>query len=159
MLLRQKSSGFSLVEIMIGISLVVVISVFVGATVVQFSSVRAQILDDANKAYLAEEGYEIIRLLRDADWSNINSLTTDTFHYLEVSTTTLAISSAPEMVENKYNRSFLLRDVYRNGSGEIVASTTAGASVDSDIKKVLVYVGDDNSTTTYQALLANFPTP
>jgi len=149
--------GFGLVEVMIGVSLVTVIGVYVSLTVSQFVQVRNQILDDTKKVYLAEEGYEIIKLLRDEDWNNIGSLSLDTSYYLQVATTTLSIGGTSEVIDGQYNRSFLLREVYRNGSGNIVASTTAGSTVDTDSLNVFVYVGDSNSTTSMQSILANFP--
>lgn len=149
--------GTTLVEVLVGVSIVAIVSVFVGVTVYQFSVVRNNILDDTSKLYLAEEAYETIRFLRDADWSNISGLTNDTSYYLQVSTTTVAIGGSPELISGKFNRSFLVQPVYRNGSGNIVASTTSGASIDADAKHLFIYVGDNKSTTTMQAILVNLP--
>jgi len=149
--------GFGLVEVLIGVSLVTVIGVYVGITVSQSVQVRNEIIDNTNKVYLAEEGYEIIRLLRDENWSNLSSLSLNTPYHLQVATTTLAIGGSSEIIDNKYSRNFLVQSVYRDGSGNIVASTTSGSAVDTDTLNIFVYVGDSNSTTSMQGVLANFP--
>ena len=154
---KSGSEGTTLVEVLVGVSIVAIVSIFVGLSVYQFSVVRNNILDDTNKLYLAEEAYEIIRFLRDADWSNISGLTNNTSYYLQVSTTTVAIGGSAEVIDGKFNRSFLVQPVYRNNSGDIVASTTSGASIDTDAKHLFIYVGDNKSTTTMQAVLVNLP--
>ena len=154
---KSGSEGTTLVEVLVGVSIVAIVSIFVGLSVYQFSVVRNNILDDTNKLYLAEEAYEIIRFLRDADWSNISGLTNNTSYYLQVSTTTVAVGGSYEIIDNKFNRSFLVQPVYRNNSGDIVASTTSGASIDTDAKHLFIYVGDNKSTTTMQAVLVNLP--
>lgn len=149
--------GISLVEVLVGVSLIGVVGIFVGVTVTQFAQIRNNILTDTNKVYLTEEGYEIIRLLRDENWTNINSLSLNTPYYLQVSTTTLAIGGSSELIDGRYNRSFLVQSIYRNGSGNIVASTTAGATVDADARELSVYVGDSNGTNTIKGILVNLP--
>lgn len=157
LIFKSNTKGITLVEVMVGVSLVAVIGVFVGVTVAQFSQTRADILDSAKKAYLAEEGYEILKFLRDEDWNNIDSLTFGVEHYLDVSTTSVAVSGTPEVIDGQFNRNFSLQKVYRDSSDDIVASTTSGATVDDRVKKIFINVGDNNSTTTYEALLANLP--
>lgn len=149
--------GISLVEVLVGVALIGVVGIFVSITVTQFAQIRNNILTDTNKVYLTEEGYEIIRLLRDEDWTNISGLSLNTPHYLQVSTTTLAIGGSSELIDGRYNRSFLVQSIYRNGSGNIVASTTAGATVDTDARELSVYVGDSNGTNTIKAILVNLP--
>lgn len=144
-------------EVLIGVSLVTIIAVFVGITVTQFVNTRNVILSDTKKMYLAEEGYEIIRFLRDENWTNISGLSANTYYHLQVSTTTVSIGGSSEVIDGRYHRSFLIQPIYRNGSGNVVASTTAGASLDTDTKKVFIYVGDINGTTTINALLTNLP--
>ena len=57
---KSGSEGTTLVEVLVGVSIVAIVSIFVGLSVYQFSVVRNNILDDTNKLYLAEEAYEII---------------------------------------------------------------------------------------------------
>lgn len=149
--------GISLVEVLVGVALIGVVGIFVSITVTQFAQIRNNILTDTNKVYLTEEGYEIIRLLRDENWTNISSLSLNTPYYLQVSTTTLAIGGSSELIEGRYNRSFLVQSIYRNGSGNIVASTTSGSTIDNDARELSVYVRDVNGTNTIKAVLVNLP--
>lgn len=149
--------GISLVEVLVGVALIGVVGIFINITVTQFAQIRNNILTDTNKVYLTEEGYEIVRLLRDENWTNISSLSLNTPYYLQVSTTTLAIGGSSELIDGRYNRNFMVQSIYRNGSGNIVASTTAGATVDTDARELSVYVGDSNGTNTIKAILVNLP--
>lgn len=153
----KNYQGVALVEVLIGVSLLAVVGVFVGMTVTQFVTTRNEILAQAKKVYLAEEGYETIRLLRDEDWSNISSLSANTYHYLQVTTSSVAIGGSSESIDGQYQRSFLIQPIYRNAAGDIVASTTVGSAVDSDSKKIFIYVSDNNSTTTVNAVLTHLP--
>jgi Tfp pilus assembly protein PilV len=151
-----KQRGITLVEVLIGVGIAALVGVFVGLTVTQFAEARNVILHDVKKAYLAEEGYELVRFLRDEDWTNLSSLTSHTKYGLDTSTTTISTSASPELIDGTYERSFELRPVYRNSSDTIVASTTSGATVDNNSKEVVIFVADTNGTTTMQALLMNF---
>ena len=154
---QTNKRGVALVEVLIGVSLITIVVAFVGLAVTQFVNIRNVILSDTKKMYLAEEGYEIIRFLRDENWSNISGLTNNTYYFLQVSTTTVSIGGSSELIDGMYNRSFLVQPVYRNNSGSIVAANGAGAALDSDTKKLIVYVSDVNGTTSVSALLTNLP--
>lgn len=154
---QTNKRGVALVEVLIGVSLITIVVAFVGLAVTQFVNTRNVILSDTKKMYLAEEGYEIVRYLRDENWSNISNLTNNTYYFLQVSTTTLSIGGSSELIDGVYNRSFLVQPVYRNNSGSIVAANGAGAALDSDTKKLIVYVSDVNGTTSVSALLTNLP--
>ena len=155
--LKNNNRGVALVEVLIGISLITIVGVFIGVTITQYVATRNIILSDTNKAYLAEEGYEIIRFLRDENWSNISGLSNNTYYYLQVSTSTLSIGGTPELINSKYHRSFKVQSIYRNASGNIVDSSVAGSVLDTDARNLFVYVADENSTTTFEAILTHLP--
>lgn len=153
---RINNQGMSLVEVIIASAIASVVAIFVGVTVAQFASVRADILNDTKKLYLAEEGYELIRLVRDEDWSDLSNIPAQDYFYLQISTTTLAVGSSPEIIDGEYVRSFRLMPLYRNNQGNIVTSTTSGAVNDDNGREVYIYVADDSGTTTLRSLLMNF---
>ena len=154
---QTNKRGVALVEVLIGVSLITIVVAFVGLAVTQFVNTRNVILSDTKKMYLAEEGYEIVRYLRDENWSNISNLTNNTYYFLQVSTTTLSIGGSSELIDGVYNRSFLVQPVYRDSSGNIFNTNGAGTTLDSDTKKLIVYVSDVNGTTSVSALLTNLP--
>jgi len=152
---KTKQSGVTLVEIIIGISIISMIVVAVGVSVTSFVDARSALLDDVKTLYLVEEGHELIKALRSSDWSTFDGLALDTIHYLDVSTSSLAFSTTPEVIDSDFYRSFIIREVYRDGSDDFATSTTPGATVDPDMKEVHVYVQGPNGTTSMPALLAN----
>ena len=154
--IKNSQSGMSLVEVVLASTITSLVAIFVGVTVAQFASVRADILNNTKKIYLAEEGYELIRLVRDGGWSAISSIPQQTSYYIQVSTTTLAVGLSPEIIDGKYLRSFRLLPLYRNIQGVIVTSTTSGAITDTNGRELFIYVADDSSTTTLRSLLMNF---
>jgi prepilin-type N-terminal cleavage/methylation domain-containing protein len=154
--IKNNHKGMSLVEVIIASAIASLVAIFVGVTVAQFASVRAGILNDTKKLYLAEEGYEIIRLIRDEDWSVLSVIPQQTYYHLQVSTTTLGIGLTPEIIDGEYIRSFRLLPLYRNNQGNIVSSTTSGATSDNNGRELYIYVADDSGTTTLRSLLMNF---
>ncbi|MES2966979.1 MAG: prepilin-type N-terminal cleavage/methylation domain-containing protein [Patescibacteria group bacterium] len=151
---QSSSRGITLVEVLVAVGIVSLASIFIGLTVFQFAESRKELLHETDKMYLAEEGYEIIRLLRDENWVNLSGLTLNTDYYLQLSDTTLAIGTVPEIINGRYTRLFKLLPVYRNATTQEIVSS--GGVLDNDSFKVEVSVGDGNGTTTVEALLVNF---
>lgn len=75
--------------------------------------------------------------------------------YLDVSPASVGVGVSPEIIDSEYRRSFIVREVYRDANDDIVASTTAGATVDDGSREISVYVAGPAGTTTMQAILAN----
>jgi prepilin-type N-terminal cleavage/methylation domain-containing protein len=151
----STQSGVTLVEVITGVAIVSIILIAIGFSVQTYVETRNTLLVNLEAAYLAEEGYETIRHIRDEDWTTVSALPINTTRYLSVSTTTRAFSTTPEVIDTSYRRSFKLQSVYRNGSDDIVASTAPGATLDSDSREVEVSVAGPNGTTTFEAILTN----
>jgi type II secretory pathway pseudopilin PulG len=149
------TKGVSLVEVLIGISILAVMLVVIGYSINTYVNARAALLNNTKATYLAEEGIEIIRAVRDNDWNTIDALPTNTTRYLSVSTTTFSIVTTPEVIDTNFYREFKVRPVYRNASDDIVASTTVGATVDDGSRQIDMYVGGPAGTTTMQAIITN----
>lgn len=146
----------SLVEILIGIGIVTLVVAFVGVSVVQFIETRNTIMSDTKKVFLAEEGYEMVRFLRDSDWTNLSNLSLNTNYYLEVATSTIDATTTPQVIDAEFLRLFRLVSVYRDGSDNVVASTTPGATIDNDARQIEISVGNSTGTTTIRSILMNF---
>lgn len=152
---QSKQSGVTLVEVLVGISIVAVTLIAIGFGVNAYVEARRELITETKSTYLVEEGYEIIRAIRDNDWNTLEALTTGTTYYLAVATTTIAISNSPEIIDSNYRRSFVPQAVYRNGSDDIVTSTTPGATIDDGSRQIDVSVAGPNGTTTLSAILSN----
>lgn len=152
---RFLQSGISLVEVIVAIGIIAAMLVTVGFAITNYIDARAALLDNTKAIYLAEEGYEILRAIRDTDWNEIDQLSTDTYYYFAVSTSSIGTTTSPEIIDSNYRRSFVLRDLYRDTDDDIVASTTAGASVDTNGREVEIFVSGPNGTTSLNAIITN----
>jgi type II secretory pathway pseudopilin PulG len=155
MIRRSAQSGVTLVEVVIGIGIISVSLVAIGLSINTYVAARSALLNNLKATYLAEEGYEIIRAVRDTNWNTIDALTANGTYFLDVSGATPAITTSPEIIDTNFRRSFVLRAVYRNGSDDIVSSTTVGAVIDDGSRQFDIFVSGPNGTTTFQAVLSN----
>lgn len=150
-----RASGIALVEVLLAVAIITVIGVAVSYSIISYTTARESLLTDVKTAYLAEEGYELMRALRNDDWSTFESLALDTPLFLSVSTSTIAIAGGSEVIDGTHSRQVILREVWRDSDDDITASTTVGASIDLDLRQVEVTVGGPSGTTTFTGILSN----
>lgn len=150
-----RQQGITLIEVVVAVGIVAVAIVAIGFSVNAFVDARSALLHNARAVYLAEEGYEILRAVRDDSWNTLDALSINNTHYLDVSTTTLAISGTPEVIDGIYYRSFEFTAVYRDGNDDVTASTTPGATIDNDMLEVEVSVFGPTGTSSMTALISN----
>ena len=148
-----NKSGFGLVEIVIA-SAIISVSVFsLSAVAVIGSRLQSQSLEKIRANFLAEEGAEAMRFLRDKGWStNISLLSQGTDYYIKFSTTTSqwSISSNPEpFIDSLFERKVAVENVSRDAIDNIVIS---GGNNDPDTKKFTAVVSwqERGATSTVQ---------
>lgn len=143
--------GISLVEILIAIP---IFTIVLGSLIVAsnlYLSTAGDSLKTAQGAYIAQEGIEAVKILRDTNWTNVSSLTNNANYYLyfDVSSTTNNTwkSTTTASSINSFIRNFTLSAVNRDANGRIV---TSGGTLDANSKKVTVSVSwkAKNGTTT-----------
>lgn len=154
---KTHTRGISSVEMLVGISIAALILLFVTHAITRFVNVGQETAEKTKALYLAEEGLELVRFVRDESWSNISTLTDGTTYYLDVSSTTVAISGTPEVIDGYYERSFVVDAVERDGNDDIVTSGTA----DPQSKYVTVTVSWDTPTQTTEltSIIADISNP
>ncbi len=150
---NKDQAGVSLVEVMIAIAIIAIMIVVVGYSVLTYVDARTQLLDDTKGLYLAEEGVELLRALRDEDWNTIDVLTLGDTYGFTVSTTTIGIAGAAEIIDGAFHRSFVVSEVRRDGNDDIDLS--GGGSVDPDTRSVTVSVFGPTGTTSLTSILTN----
>ncbi|QQG45984.1 MAG: hypothetical protein HYY55_03335 [Candidatus Niyogibacteria bacterium] len=117
-------AGFGLLEAVVAVSLVAV-SLFSLVAVGQIAFKSAtESLDGIEAAYLAEEGVEVLRLMRDDNWSNISALAPDQTYQPVFSAGSWSATTAPQLIDGKFSRTFVLRRVYRDAGDNIAVSGT-----------------------------------
>jgi Tfp pilus assembly protein PilV len=120
----SSTRGVGLIEVVIGIGIFVLIIVSLLGTyrfLVRFSGTTSQTVK-AN--YLLEEGLEVARVLRDANWDTFAGLTSGTPYYLTLSGSTWSTNATPSVIDGTYYRSITIHDVYRDGNHDIASSGT-----------------------------------
>lgn len=144
--------GLTLIEVLIGVAIAGLVIVFIAHTITLFTAASEEALDRTQALYLAEEGIEILRYLRDADWNTIeNELSVGTTYYFDVSTTTLATTTVVETI-GQFTRSFELSEVERDSDDDIISS---GGTVDSGSRFATVTVSWGSESVSLTSLLTD----
>jgi type II secretory pathway pseudopilin PulG len=154
---KTGTAAFVLVEALVASA---IISVVLAAGVSAFLlSVRTSLgnAQEVQSAFLAEEGLEAIRILRDNGWtSNIATQTSSSTFYLAWSGTTWLATSSNRYIDSTFERKVAFYDVYRDSNQDI---TSSGGTLDSNTKKVTVSVSwktpSGTSTRSLSMYLSN----
>lgn len=149
-----STSGFSLVEVVIGVSLIMLSLVGLTGAYSFYLKVGLKNTDTLQASFILQEGVEAVTLMRDNAWSNLSALTSGSWYYLAWNGSTWVSTTTAQVIDSTFTRTFKLDDAYRLDSGkDIVATTTAGAkTVDTNTKKLTVRViatGVDKQLVTY----------
>ncbi len=134
----KYNRGASLVEVIIGSAILTIVFISLGGA----AQYLLRFSQDANtrirSAFLASEGIEVARLLRDQSWNTaIAPLSVGTPYYLEFSGTAWRATTTPVIVDGVFARTFVLNQVSRDAFDDIVSS---GGTNDTDARKVTVTV-------------------
>lgn len=125
----RKKSGFSLVEITLAIAIFSIFSVGIFYLSLDTISRDSKVVLSTEGLLYAQEGLEVARNIRDRNYI----LLTNGDHGLTLSGSVWAFDQAPESIEDFYERTVTVLDVYRNEDGNI---SEEGIVYDPDTKKV-----------------------
>jgi Tfp pilus assembly protein PilV len=149
--LQSNKGGLALVEAMVAsaVSLGIILALVGTASIVGRLSQGS--VERVQAAFLIEEGLEAIRIIRDNGWSNnIALVPRDTPLYLHFDGTTWQATTTPFYIDGRFERVFLLSNVYRGADSSIVE---AGGTLDPQVVKATVIVSwamARGATTTKQ---------
>jgi hypothetical protein len=143
--------GFGLVEIVIA-SAIISVSIFsLSAVAVISSQLQSQSLEKIRANFLAGEGIEAMRFLRDKSWdSSLALLNPGNNYYLSFASSTsnwsVGLVAVP-FLDSFFERKITIENVLRDSNDDIVIS---GGTSDPDSKKVTVTVSwqDRGATST-----------
>ncbi len=144
----KGEKGFSLAEAIIAsaISLFVILGITAFFSTIFSMSVANSARIQA--AFLAEEGLEAVRILRDAGWDeNIETQALDVPFYLDFEGSSWTATTSNIYVDGLFQREVVLSAVNRDSNFDIVES---GGNSDPDSRKITVSISWSlgNSTTT-----------
>ena len=147
-------AGFGLVEVVIGTAIISITIVGMLAAFNLFLRASLGHTARAQASFLAEEGLEATRFIRDAGWTNVTNLATGTPYYLTMSGSAWAASVTATTSLGSFSRTVTLGDVYRRMSDHDIVdiSSPDAKALDADARRVVSRVvgrGVDLSLTTY----------
>lgn len=142
----KRSKGISLIEVVIGVSVVFIALISVVTTYNFFLRMAQKNMKVVKVEFLLEEGVEALRSIRDLSWENFSGISTDTDHYLTFENGFWVATSTNTYIDNLFERKFVVNDVYRDGTDNISESGT----LDEGTKKINVSVAwfDFGATST-----------
>ena len=147
---RQKKfdrQGFSLVEMVIMISVATFSILIIWKIYASFIRISVSNPSLFQASFLAEEGIEAVKFMRDDSWtSNIDSLSSGTSYVLAFNNVSWEATTTLSLIDNQFDRRVVFEDVNRDGAGDIAVSGTP----DLNHRKPTVIVPwqKNNSTTT-----------
>ncbi len=150
--MKRREQGVTSIEVAFGVSIAALVLIFTLHSIMQFMTAGRIASEKTKAVYLAEDGLELLRFVRDESWASISALNTSTTYYLSVTSSLVSVTTVPQTIDG-YARSFRLSNVYRNSSDDIVTSTTSGAVADTSSKYITMRVAWDTSTSTLVTIL------
>lgn len=135
--------GFGLLEIVVALAIVGG-SLYALASLFLLVSASLEVSSKKLQAsFLAEEGFEVLKFLRDSGWNkNIATLASGSEYYLSFSPPTSywsIIPTSPGLIDGVFTRSFHIDNVSRDGSANI-EMTYNPVNDDPETKKVVMQV-------------------
>ncbi len=107
-------------------------------------------------ALMSEEGIEVLKFLRDEQWSSVGSLSPSTDYYLQFDGADWNITTTPQFTDPRFERKFTVENVNRDANGNIVLS---GGTLDNGTKKIVMTVSwrtqEGTTTKDLSAYLTN----
>jgi len=154
---KIKNAGFGLIEVVVGASIIAIAGV---ALLSAYSSLLAKGLREPHNlkaAILAEEGMEVIRILRDRGWSSYIAplASTTSYHlYFDATSSQWSATTTAELIDTIFTRVAVLGDVKRDANDRIADT----GIVDANTRKVTVRVTWDDGLNAGEKELIGYIT-
>jgi Tfp pilus assembly protein PilV len=130
---KEKKRGVAMVEILITSAIILLTVLTLLGTHALYLRSALSNTNSLKATYLAQEGLEAARFLRDVSWENqIEGRALGTNYYAELVSSAWALSSTASNIEN-FSRTLVFNQVERDANGDIVASL---GTVDPNTKLV-----------------------
>ncbi len=155
--LHNNKKGATLIEALIATSIIMAFLIALVSVHNTYLNSSFSDLFEVKATYLAEEGIEAVKGLRDASWTNnIVSQTNGTSYYLVFSNGAWALTTTPVLIDSKFSRTVTFSTVNRDSSSDIVIS---GGNPDPNTRKVTVVVswpfGGATATRSIESYITN----
>ncbi|MBI2087026.1 MAG: prepilin-type N-terminal cleavage/methylation domain-containing protein [Candidatus Zambryskibacteria bacterium] len=135
---KNSSPGLTLVEVMIATAIILTFLVALIGTYNTFMKMAFASTDIVKAAYLAEEGIEVVKFLRNSSWEgNILTLSPEVDYNLTFENNLWQATTTSIFIDGIFERKIIFSEVYRDPSAQIVSS---GGTLDPDTRMVTAIV-------------------
>ncbi len=154
----STKKGLTVIEVVVASAVFAAAVVGIVGAYNYFSRVAYRNTASVQAAFLAEEGVEAVRIMRDSSWTNnIANLSNGVNYRLTWNGTRWGTTTAVSLIDNQFDRTVSFSAVYRDGAFDVV---TSGGTLDTGTRKVTVsvawYLPDiGTSTKTVEAYVSN----
>lgn len=152
MFYKNKKRGFSLIEIVVGLAVILLCL----SSLISTSHISLKIINSDTKkikaGFLAEEGIEALKSMRAVSWKDkINILLTSTNYYLffDGNNKEWQITSTPVFTDS-FERKFIIENVYRDTNDDIAQTGV----LDANTKKITMFVSWNGGVGTTESVSA-----
>lgn len=152
---RDNKNGFGLVEVLVGASILTAFIVLGVAGFQFFIGQSYKSVDKVQAAFLAEEGVEAMRFIRDKGFQDhISTLSDGSDYYLDFSDDTWSATSTTQpYINSTFKRVVSVEGVNRDSNDDI---TETGGSYDPNTKKITVSVEWQTKTGTTSTSISTY---
>ena len=152
-----NTKGSALLEVLFGISVVSIVLLSLLGAYNLYLKNAFRLTEKVQASFLAEEGVEALRVIRDNGWSgSLGSLISDTPYSFSFEGGTWKSTTTEVIVDNHFWRMFKIYSVNRDSNEDVV---TGSGTNDPNIKKVVITVswnsGGATSTVSISTYITN----
>ena len=138
MSVMNRTKGLGLVEVVVAAAIVTLIVTSLIAAFLVYFRTGLEVVARVQATFLAEEGVEAVKFLRDKGWTtSIAPLSLNTPYYLATTSTLWEATTTSSLELGKFSRKLQFYSVNRDTNGAIVSS---GGTTDNNTRKVFVEV-------------------
>ncbi|MES2213963.1 MAG: prepilin-type N-terminal cleavage/methylation domain-containing protein [Patescibacteria group bacterium] len=141
------NKGFTLVEMIIATAIILGFVLVLVGVVNTYIKSSLRNVPATTAAYLAEEGIEAVKYMRQVSWSGQIATLSSEPYYLAWQSGSWTVTTTPSTIDSVYTRTVTVSSVQRDSSSNIVSS---GGTVDPNTRQVTASVTwpYKNATTT-----------
>lgn len=153
---QNLNEGLTLVEVMIATSIILVFLLALFGTHNMYLKTAFSGAKAVKAAYLAEEGIEVARFLRDSSWeTNIVAFSTAIDYSLVFESGLWRATTTDIFIDDIFERKIVLSEVYRDSSAKIVSS---GGTLDPNTRMVTVAISWESGAATTTKSISTYIT-
>lgn len=157
--LIKKQKGFMLVEVVIASAIIVIITFAIVSAAQKGIALSQRALHESQASYLLEEGAEVVKIVRDNNWTTFAALTLGINYYYTYDNASntwslTTVAPVPSTIDSLFTRTVVFSSVNRDSATEDIV--TSGGVIDTRTKKVVVTVSWPYNGSTISKTLSYY---